>query len=101
VVRTREGARPLKVYSEGKVRRMAISDGERELNLAARLLPQRRGDDELPCLEVGGVQVYVYFEGGELRVSVHYDGADAAVVTEAGTVPTRVSLGDLVAYGIG
>ena len=54
------------------------------------------GEDELPCVAVGGVEVYVYFEGGELRISVDYEDVDASVVTEAGTVPTRVMLGDVV-----
>lgn len=32
----------------------------------------------------------------ELRLSVDYEDADASVVTEAGTVPTRVMFGDVV-----
>jgi len=69
------------------------------LNLAARFLPQREGEEfSRPCVEIGGVQVYVYFEDGELRISTHYDTADPDVLTEAGTVPTRVSIGGDMEY---
>lgn len=65
------------------------------LNLAARLRPQEP-DNELtrPCIEIGGVRVYVYYapvgDGVELRISAHSDTADGAVLTEQGPVPTRV-----------
>lgn len=68
-----------------------------ELNAAARFLPSE-GDGVLPCIEVGGIQVYAYFADGELRVSVHYDEAYPEVLTEAGTVPTRVSIGGDIEY---
>lgn len=55
-------------------------------------------DDTLPCVEIGGVQVYVYFADGELRISTHYDTAHPEVQTEAGTIPTRVSIGGDVEY---
>jgi len=55
-------------------------------------------DDTLPCVEIGGVQVYVYFADGELRISTHYDTAYPEVQTEAGTIPTRVSIGGDVEY---
>lgn len=71
-----------------------ISDQERERNLAAQFLPQRENDERsLPCIEIAGVQVYVYFDGGELRISAHYDTADEEVQTERRTVPTRISVG--------
>lgn len=74
-------------------------DEERELNQAARFLPQLEDNEySRPCVEIAGVQVYVYFGGGQLRVSVHYDGADAAVLTDEGTVPTRVTLGGTEVY---
>jgi hypothetical protein len=77
----------------------ALVDEERaaELNAAARFLPPE-GDGVLPCIEVGGVQVYAYFADGELRVSVHYDEAYPEVLTQAGTVPTRVSIGGDIEY---
>ncbi len=50
-------------------------------------------DDGLPCLVVGGVQVYAYFKGGELVIGAHYDTADDAVVNADGCVPTRVNIG--------
>jgi hypothetical protein len=69
------------------------------LNLGARFLPQREGEVYTrPCVEIGGVQVYVYFGGGELRISTHYDTADPDVLTEMGTVPTRVSIGGDMEY---
>jgi hypothetical protein len=89
----------------------ARSDGETEIEMAemtpvedninqrASFLPMtgpyrdEDGDGSLPCLMVGGIQVYAYFKGGELVVSVHYDTADARITTDEGTVPTRVSLG--------
>jgi hypothetical protein len=76
-----------------------LLDEERaaELNAAARFLPMG-SDGVLPCIEVGGVQVYAYFADCELRVSIHYDTADAEVLTKEGTVPTRVSIGDSVEY---
>lgn len=74
-------------------------DSDRARNLTARLMPAIVGDDMwLPCIENAGVQVYAYFKDGELCVSVDYDGADASVLTEEGTVPTRVMLGGEVTY---
>lgn len=72
---------------------------ERKLNQAARFRPQLEDNEySRPCVEIGGVQVYVYFGGGALRVSVHYDGADPEVLTEAGTVPTHINLGGTEVY---
>lgn len=72
---------------------------DKALNRAARFLPQREDDeDSLPCVEIGGVQVYVYFADGELRISTHYDDAYPEVQTEAGSIPTRVSIGGDVEY---
>lgn len=74
-------------------------DSDRARNLAARFLPQGNGEGGAPPgIETAGVLVLVYFEDGELCVSVDYDGADASVLTEEGTVPTRVMLGGEVAY---
>lgn len=70
---------------------------EQEVNQSAWFTPQGPADTR-PCVTIGGVQVYVYFDDGELRVSVHYDTAHPEVMTEAGTIPTRVSLGGDVEY---
>lgn len=70
-----------------------------QLNLGARFLPQLEDNEySRPCIEIGGVQVYVYFGGGELHVSTYYDTAHPDVQTEAGTIPTRVSVGGDMEY---
>jgi hypothetical protein len=74
-----------------------ISDAERRINEAAVFLPQV-DDDTLPCLMVGGVQVYAYFGNGELVISAHYDTADDAVVNANKCVPTRVNIGGTDVY---
>lgn len=61
-------------------------------NREAKLLPMGAGHTR-PCLVVAGVQVYVYLDGGELRVSVDYDTASPFVTDGEGNVPTRVMLG--------
>lgn len=50
-------------------------------NKAARFLPYTDASDNngvsaLPCIEVGGVQVYAYVRDGILVVSLDYDTAD-------------------------
>lgn len=62
------------------------------LNENVTFLPQVE-EGERPCMVVGGVQVYAYFESGELCVSVDYEGAVPQVRNEEGVVPTRVALG--------
>lgn len=60
-----------------------------KINEAAKFYPKEQGNT-FPCVEVGGVQVYVYFdEDGVLAVSVHYDGAEQDVLAPDGVVPTR------------
>lgn len=66
-----------------------------ELNGAAWFQPPS-SDDELPCVKIGGVLVFAYFQDGELCIGVDYEDADEAVLSEAGTVPTRVDLSDVV-----
>jgi len=76
-----------------------MSPSEDRLNQRARFLYMtgsyldEDGDGSLPCLVVGGVQVYAYFKGGELVVSVDYDTASDKVSNAEGCVPTRVTLG--------
>jgi hypothetical protein len=70
------------------------------VNLAARFLPMDPADpDTLPCVEIGGVQVYVYFTAaGVLTVSAHYDTTEPQMQTSGGNVPTRVDLGGEVVF---
>jgi hypothetical protein len=76
-----------------------MAAAEDRINMRASFLPMtgsylaKDSDGTLPCLVVGGVQVYAYFKGGELVVSVDYDTADNAVGNAEGCVPTRVTLG--------
>jgi len=84
-------------YGRGRADRIPDEElGDALINASARFMPCE--GDGLPCVEIGGVQVYVYFADGELRVSTHYDTAYPEVLTEAGTVPTRVSIGGDVEY---
>ena len=54
------------------------------------------GTRALPCIEIGGAQVYAYVEDGVLRVSVDLDTADGEVfgLYEDSRVPVAVSMGD-------
>lgn len=59
----------------------------RALNEAARFYPQNQSapgihhDGTLPCIEIGGVQVYVYADPHRgLRISVHFDTAEAPLL---------------------
>jgi hypothetical protein len=76
-----------------------MSPVEDRVNQRASFLPMSGSylaedtDYSLPCLVVGGVQVYAYFKDGELVVSVNYDAADDKVTNDEGCVPTRVVLG--------
>ena len=74
---------------------MLTADDIRRANLAVRFLPQDPEDDDtLPCIEIEGIQVYVYFdEAGKLTISAHLDTAEPATLDAAGCVPTRVTLG--------
>lgn len=70
---------------------------ERAINADAEFLPMA-GEGTLPCLVVGGVQVYAYFEGGQLCVSLNYETPDPFVMDGDGAVPTRVTVGDTEIY---
>jgi hypothetical protein len=49
-------------------------ENERVANADAKFLPMTDdGEAERPCLVVGGVQVYAYFEDGRLVVSIDVD----------------------------
>lgn len=66
---------------------------EDEINRIARFLPMtgpypdEDGDMSLPCIEVGGVQVYAYFKGGRLHVSVDVDTAHPEVLDDDHCLP--------------
>lgn len=95
-------------------------DKERAVNEAARFLPitwrepapididpvdgkayydpDGGGPETYPCIEIGGVQVYAYFEDSVLHVSLDYDTADEAVQGQAGTVPTQITASGTVVW---
>ena len=61
-------------------------------NYCATFLPADPGEPgTLPCLEIGGVQVYAYVKSGRLRVS---ETADPALQTADGRVVPRITVGD-------
>lgn len=66
---------------------------ERALNLSATFLPMVATEPAtLPCLVIGGVQVYAYVKDGELRVSLNYDTADKYLLGSEERVPTRINV---------
>jgi hypothetical protein len=71
-----------------------VRDYERQLNRDAKWRMFEDPGSPKGCVEIGGVQVFVYFDNGWLRISPHYDTADPEVMTPEETVPTRVSGGD-------
>jgi len=86
-------------YFEG-----SMPASERQANEAAIYYPSRLdpdGEDSAtycpPCVEVGGVQVYVYIRDGILVVSLDYDTADTTPSTpfrpygEQNAIPTVVT----------
>lgn len=93
-----------------------MTEAEQRINMAATFLPMEPpavietdpvtggpapydpDGGTLPCIEVGGVQVYAYFSDGVLHVSTHYDTADPEVLTEDDTVPTEVNVGGTVVW---
>lgn len=85
-------------YRRGK----EMTEQEIVINQATVLLPWAIQDDgetiAYPAIEIGGVQVYAYFDEGTLHVSVHYDTADPQVQAEDGEVPTEVSIGGETVY---
>lgn len=70
---------------------------DRAANAAAKFRPASE-TYTLPCLEVGGVQVYAYVENGVLRVSVDYSNGDVSTATpfdigNDGGIPTVIDAG--------
>lgn len=68
-------------------------------NRAARFLPAESADpDTLPCVEVGGVQVYAYWHAdGGLRVSVDLDTVEPQFTVGDSLVPMQVAVqGEIV-----
>lgn len=82
----------------------ASSDGEREaadepggleaLNYTATFLPADPVERALPCVEIGGVQVYVYFHDGALAISGDFGTARDEVLVD-GQVRVVVDMGDV------
>ena len=79
-----------------------MTDAERTVNITAKFYAAHRTTDtgdleNLPCIEVGGVQVYAYVRDGALVVSVHLDTTDPDVFDLYGphdAVPVMVKVGD-------
>lgn len=67
---------------------------ERAINEASKFyrMPKTAGNDpyQRPCQEIGGVQIYAYYDDGFLVVSLHYDTADPEVQDGNNNVPTKV-----------
>ncbi|MEU9191053.1 hypothetical protein AB0D14_42500 [Streptomyces sp. NPDC048484] len=70
-------------------------------NSSALFHPQESPDDEgLPCIEIGGILVFVYLDAdrGAVRVSVHLDTTDEQLVRADGTVPMQVEIEDATVF---
>ncbi|WP_344547388.1 hypothetical protein [Actinomadura fulvescens] len=52
----------------------------------------------LPCLQVAGIQVYLYLDADDhvVRVAVHLDTTDEELLASDGTVPIEVVVGDTI-----
>lgn len=69
-----------------------------EFNRTAVFHPEA-GDDTRPCIEVAGVLVFAYVDrGGIVRVSIHLDTAEPAVLDSGGLVPIQITLEDATVY---
>ncbi|MEU5900391.1 hypothetical protein [Streptomyces venezuelae] len=66
-----------------------------QLNQAAVFHPQTTEDD-LPCVEMGNVLVFIYLDADRqaLRLSVDQDTAPAELLRSDGLLPFRLELGD-------
>jgi hypothetical protein len=75
---------------------------DHKTNAKAAFLPAVSAEDNdgtyaPPCIEIGGVQVYVYVRDGILVISGHFDTADTscfAAYGPDGTIPVFVKMGD-------
>lgn len=79
-----------------------LADAEycaRQTRRAAFLAPSS-DLEELPCIEVAGVQAYLYLdaESGQVRVSVHLDDAAAEIRNPDATVPVRITVNGHAVY---
>jgi hypothetical protein len=65
-------------------------------NRDAEFIPADPDDPTtLPSVQVGGAQVFVYIDPDDgLRISVHLDQTAPDLVTQNGTVPMRIVVGD-------
>ncbi|GAA1978205.1 hypothetical protein [Kitasatospora viridis] len=65
-------------------------------NAAATFLPADPAEPgTLPCIEIGGAQVYAYLDDdGTLCVSVNLETAAPGLVRADDTVPLRITVGD-------
>ena len=77
---------------------------EEQVNREAAFEPMApRSDDPeketKPCLIVGGVQVYAYFDEGVLQVSIHYDDAVPGVIVDD-AVPTEISMNGTEVFAV-
>lgn len=77
-----------------------MSEKDRAANAAARFLPYAEQDGEteaLPCIEIGGVQVYAYVRDGILVISADFetadDSKDSPFLYHGGQVPVVVNMG--------
>jgi hypothetical protein len=59
--------------------------------------PQGEGGVELPCLEVAGIQGYLYLHpDGQVKFSLHLDTTEEWLLDGNGSVPVEVSMNDRV-----
>jgi hypothetical protein len=78
---------------------LPMTPREDEINQAAAFVPMTGpylaagSDGTLPCVEVGGVQVFVYVKGGVLRVSVTTDRAAGELLNPEGLVAYAFCVG--------
>lgn len=69
-----------------------------EFNRAAVFHPET-GEDTRPCIEIAGVLVFAYIDqDGTVRVSVHLDTTDPAVLDNGDLVPMRVTIEDTTVF---
>lgn len=70
-----------------------------ELNLNAVLYPVS-SEDDTPCIQVAGIQAYLYLdaESKKVRVAIDLGGTQPWVVRPDGTVPLEVVVGNTVVF---
>jgi hypothetical protein len=79
----------------------AMTDTEREINLAAEVFSPRY-DYPRGCIDVGGAQVYAWLQDGTLVVAVHLEDVAEGAFRQYGAdacVPVQVTVsGETVYY---